>query len=323
MSHNHHKEIEKKEFTKTPYIVVISILTIVIIGGVFWISRLQEELFRVSSDRYPLIDPARNFISQEHFLTTIEPLRKAVKAYVLEEKLQATVYIEYLNTGANIHVNPEFRYWPASLTKLPVSIAAMSAIEKGIWTLNTKLTLTEADRDPIASEIETLPAGTEFTVRELIERSLVRSDNTAYKVLLRNLPETEIADMIQAVGLDQFFNEEGKVGSKEFSRFFRVLYGASYLKKRNSQYLLSLLDQSSFTNFLREPIPKEVPFPHKFGFNESSHAFNDSGIVYIPNRPYLITVIIQGDGSANEEEKAREVMNHISKISYAYFSQAK
>ena len=84
------------------------------------------------NNAYPLIDPARNLIGQEHFFSTIEPLRKALKSYVQSEKIEATIYVEYLNTGANIHINPEGRYWPASLTKLPIAIATMSTIEKGL-----------------------------------------------------------------------------------------------------------------------------------------------------------------------------------------------
>lgn len=322
--HHHHQQQNTQEMlckrTRMCHVyigVIIFLFVLMSVGGAVLMRH------HYVSNPYPLIDPARNLIAQEHFLSTIEPLRRALKSYVEAEKIEATIYVEYLNTGANIHINPDGRYWPASLTKLPIAIATMSTIEQGTWSLNTKLFLEERDRDPKSSELYTYPAGTPFSIGELLDKLLKVSDNTAYRILLRNLPESEISAMMQAIGLEQLFDANGRIGSKEYSRFFRILYSASFLSRENSQYLLEILNETKFTSFLRVGIPEYIPFPHKFGINLEGHSFNDSGIVYIPNRPYLITVILQGDGSETEEQRAKEIMNHISKISYAYFSQAK
>ncbi len=277
---------------------------------------------------YPLIDPARNFISQEHFLSTIQPLRERVHAVVDEEAkkgMHVSVYIEFLNTGANISTNPSERFWPASLAKVPLAMAVMGTIESGIWTLDQVLTLEESDKAEISSTIHANPVGTKFTVRELLEALLMHSDNTAYYILGRNVPVSEVGAVREGIGLEQLFDEDGEVTAREYSRIFRSLYTASYLNRQNSQFLLDLLNRAAFTDFLRNPVPGEIPFPHKFGMGPSQNTYSDSGIVYVENRPYLITVLVKVDASMDkvtERREAARIMKAISNMSFEYFTTA-
>ena len=277
-------------------------------------------------DKYPLIDISRHFISKKDFLPTLQPLRERLYDFVASEKdMNVSVYIEFLNTGANIHINPETRFFPASFAKIPLALAVMGTVENGRWTLDKPLSLEDRDRAPLPSTIRTRPVGTRFTVKELLEELLVRSDNTAYKMFLRNIPQSEILAVKEAIGLEDLFNEEGKVTAKEFSRTMRALYTASYLNREDSEFLLELLNRSEFKDFLRRPIPEEIPFPHKYGVSYVSHSYNDSGIVYLPDRPYLITVMMEIKGEIDEKaerERATRVMGTISNMSYKFFSDA-
>ena len=295
---------------------ILSVVLAAVMLGVFayssehiWKEHMSAGAFM---QQYPLIDIARRDISQK--------IREFVAT---ETDLQYSIYIEFLNNGANIHVNPEGRFWAASLTKLPIAMAIMSAINHGVWSFEDELTLLDEDKNPLSSTLHTLPAGTKIPIKKLLEELLVRSDNTAYLILLRNLPKSEISMMREALGLDLLFDAEGKINAKEYSRFFRSLYTSSYLSLKDSQYLLDLLNHAEFTYFLRQEVPPTIPFPHKFGTQPEGHVYNDSGIVYVPNRPYLITVTVQGDGREGEERRVQEFMNRISAITYAYFSQAK
>jgi beta-lactamase class A len=101
---------------------------------------------------------------------------------------------------------------------------------------------------------------------------------------------------------------------------FRSLYVSSFLNKENSQKLLQWLFESSMKDFLASGLPSDIPFAHKFGENMAAHVFSDSGIVYLPNRPYLLTVMIQGDGSATEREQATALMKSISEKTYQYIN---
>lgn len=130
----------------------------------------HPEFDPVRDDPYPLIDVARNFVPQEHYLSTLQPLRERVHALVeAEEEMKISVYIEFLNTGANISINQEERFFPASFAKVPVAMAVMGMVESDIWTLDQVLTLEEEDRAPLPSTIHQHPTGKKFTVRELLD----------------------------------------------------------------------------------------------------------------------------------------------------------
>ncbi len=281
---------------------------------------------REAREKYPLIDISRHLIDKEHFLPTLQPLRTKLRELVATEpNARISIYIEYLNTGANINLLPEDRFIPSSLSKIPIAMATMGAIEHDIWSPDQVLTLEEEDIYPVSSTLHTQPIGTKFTIKKLLEELLVRSDNTAYRILLRNIPTSEIDNVVEAIGLEKLFDENGTVTTKEYSRLFRSLYTANYLNRENSQYLLELLDGAEFKDFMRGVVPSDVSFPHKFGAGSSNNTYSDSGVVYIPNRPYLITVMVEIKGEVEEKtafEKAASIMRAISNMSYQFFSTA-
>ncbi|MBP6946262.1 MAG: serine hydrolase [Candidatus Pacebacteria bacterium] len=278
---------------------------------------------------YPYIDPSRNFIPQEHYITTLQPLREAVRDLASDyggDKV--SIYIEFLNTGANVSINPDTYISPASLIKLPIVFAVMKKIEDGEWKLSNELVLMSEDRDRgWADENDPLwgyPIGSRFTIERLLEEMLATSDNTAYFILSRNLTVGEVNHVISNLGLEKLLTEDGRVSAKEYSRFLRSLYSANFLNRENSQRILEWLDASTFEDFLAHSISNDIPFPHKFGENTEVRIYADSGIVYVPNRPFIISVMIQGSPKLSlEEDRAQAIafMRAVSQEAYEYISK--
>ncbi len=308
-----------------------SLLTVAVAGlslAFYFDEEYEAKVIDKKLSEYPLIDPVRNFVPQEHFVVNIQPLRDKVNALAREfgsEKV--SIYIEFLNTGANISVNPNNYIFPASFAKLPLAMIAMRKVEKGEWTLDSELILMVDDIDSESGSSEyplyKYPIGTRFTVEELLKQLLVYSDNTAYQILIRNLKEEEFRELLDDTGLQALVSTDGKMSAKEYSRLFRALYVSSFLKRGNSQKILQWLDESTFDDFLSSEVPKEIPFPHKYAERVDLNIYSDSGVVYVEDRPYLITVMIQGDKefpAAIEREKAINLMKEVSREAYDYFS---
>ncbi|HWO07334.1 MAG TPA: serine hydrolase [Candidatus Paceibacterota bacterium] len=321
----------KAESTQTtPYwkIATVVLLATNLITGAYAVMRQEVNLMRDAP--YPLIDPTRNFIPQDDFIVNLQPLREELRAKareIEEEGARVSLYLEFLNTGANISINPDVYIWPASLAKVPLAMAVMKKVERGEWELTDKLVLMEVDRDIHSGDANDPllehPLGTRFTIDELLKELLANSDNTAYRILLRNVHNDDVDEVIQELGLGALFTPEGRMSAKEYSRILRALYTSSFLSREHSQMLLSYLDESSFNDFLAREIPPDVPFPHKYGENLSLRVFADSGIVYIPKRPYLVSVMVEYPPSRSQEEsaaKARVFMGAVSKSAYEYFS---
>ncbi|MEK7635479.1 MAG: serine hydrolase [Patescibacteria group bacterium] len=305
------------------YVLILGILAAVLImtntatGAWLWKALRVQESFK---KRYPLIDISRNFTPQEHFITNIESLRKELRELVAKEGSDfISLYFEYLNTGANISINPDLNIWPASLAKLPLAMVVMKKVENGVWSLDNELVMMEQDKDTHSGVLYKNAIGTRFTIETLLQELLSNSDNTAYRILLRNITSDELAGIIEAVGLDDLFKADGRVSAKEYSRLPRALYVSSFLKRDNSQKILQWLADSSFQEYLSSGLPDNILFAHKFGENEQFSAYADSGIAYVPNRPYLLTVMIQKKGNTTEDrEKVKELMKSISEKTYNY-----
>jgi len=49
------------------------------------------------------------------------------------KRIPCSVYFEYLPTGANISINKDAEFFPASLLKVPVAMAIAKKIDKREW----------------------------------------------------------------------------------------------------------------------------------------------------------------------------------------------
>ncbi len=75
--------------------IVIGALLLANIASLVYIARTRNVNY--FHNPYPLIDPARSLIAQEHFLPTIEPLRQELKQTVAKhesEGRQVSLYFE-------------------------------------------------------------------------------------------------------------------------------------------------------------------------------------------------------------------------------------
>lgn len=304
---------------------VLLCLLFMIVFHAYVFERNTADLETITS-RYPLLDPARNIIPKEHYFSTLQPLRETLNTLADNfDGGKVSVYMEFLNTGASIIIGPDVYIWSASLPKLPIAMSVMKKIEDGEWKFSNELVLMPVDENKDSgSEENSLwehPIGTRFTIETLLREMLINSDNTAHNIIYRNLHADEIDRVVIELGLYGLFNEEGKMSAKEYSRFFRSLYTANFLNRDSSQQILEWLDESPFDDFLGGSIPKEVPFPHKYGENRIQRVYADSGIVYVPERPYLITVMISGNPSVPVEEdraRAQTFMRTVSEAAYTF-----
>ena len=307
------------DYIKNNKLLLIVVLFLILsnIASLVYVFNIKKNKDLVDNNPYPLVDISRNFISQEHFIGTLQPVREYLQKLVQEEGSDSiSIYVEYLNTGANISINQDLRIFPASLVKVPLAMAVMKKVEKGDWFLQNELVVMPEDRDYGWGDVHKYPIGTRLTIEELIEEMLLNSDNTAYRMLYRNLSFDELQDVIVTLGLEDLFSEDGKITAKEYTRLFRSLYVSNYLSQDNSQKLLEILSKTSYDKYLGQGMPKDVIFAHKIGENQDMKVILDAGIVYVENRPYLVSAMI--DYKDMGLDKAKAILKDISEKIYVY-----
>ncbi len=307
------EKINKK--LKRQKIAIITLAICIPIAGYF--SSQYFGIDPIANNKYPMLDPLRKFIPQEGYLTNIEELRSYLRSIGEKHPDTISIYYENINSGSNISINKDLHLFPASLSKLVQAILITKKVEDGHFSWDSTL---KAEPEDISSGSGTLYktiGNNPVTVEKLLEELLVNSDNTAQNIFRHQLSVEDYITFQEKVGLQDLYNETGFVSAKEYTRLLRVLYTSNFLDPDNSEKILEYMSRSEFKEYLSQGIPHGVKFAHKYGENMDYDIFADSGIVYVPGRPYMMTVIIKGkDNTKETRDWAVNLMKDISEKAY-------
>ncbi|MFW6347007.1 MAG: serine hydrolase [Cyclonatronaceae bacterium] len=129
-----------------------------------------------------------------------------------EEKMQAIddafsgnmgIYIKDLGSGEVITHNANRNWYLASTIKIPLGIAVLKQVEAGDISLDDTLVLRESDFVDGSGDLMYQQPGKEFTVLELLRRTIRESDSTATDMLIRLLGEEAFNEVLAGEIADQ------------------------------------------------------------------------------------------------------------------------
>lgn len=312
--------IELPKNKKTIWLLLAVVLILVATNSWLFFSfkKLSQSGKEGADNGFSMLNPARKFLKQEDLIINLQPLRDYLNGKYGSDP-SVSIYFEYLPTGANISVNKDAEFYPASLLKIPVAMAVAKKIDSGNWGWNNKLVLMATDKDDGFGTLYKEPTGSAFTIEELVRRSLAESDNTAHFILLRNLEVSELGKVYAHLGLDGFLETDGSISAKRYSVILRALYNASFLSDDSSQKIISFLEQEGFDEYLESGLPKNVLFAHKIGIDKDKKIYLDSGIIYLENRPYVLIVMTK----SKTEQQAKDIMKDVSERVFNYVKEYK
>jgi len=262
--------------------------------------------------------------NQNDILINFIPLRQAMREYINKQEGKVGAYFEYLPSGTSIGVNDKVEIRLASLSKVPIVMSIFKKIERGQMSPSDMLVIEKNHLDQGFGTLWKRGEGAELSVQELIELTLIESDNTAYNVLLGHLTGQELNEVYRSldISITVGTKEDEKylrVSPKNYSSIFRSLYLSSFLSQNNSNHILEILTQTTFNDKIAAGVPDTIKVAHKIGTFEGvdtlQNVFIDCGIIYIPNRPYILCAFVLG---TNEE--AQKHMLYISKAIHEYIT---
>jgi beta-lactamase class A len=196
--------------------------------------------------------------------------------------------------------------------------AVLKKVELSELSLDQEVVITKDYLDDESGTLYTKGEGYVSNVRELLIYLAKESDNTAIGALLSLVDDEEIGSAWFASGLPKLSSESDiLVSPKEYSNIFRSLYFSTYLRRTYSQLALSILSDTDRSTQLVAGVPSDVKVAHKYGAFVDGGYFHDCGIVYVPNKPYMLCVMSR-DSSRNE---ADEVISGLSTVIYNYISK--
>lgn len=325
-------------FIKKNGFYIILLLLIISLGanGYFAWKKMQLSSAQATVD-FPLLNPLLAYLQYDsaeerraNTIVSFVTLRQEIEGFLADKKPQVGVYVEDFNTGTWLGINEKQKFIPASLIKVAFAMAALKKVDRGVWTMDTPLLLQPKYKNKKYGELWKLPDFTDVPLSKVIEEMIVASDNTAVSMIYYSLTKEERDDVFYHIGQrnpdenPEFPYVVEFYSPKELATAYRVLYNSSFLTRTKSQYLLELLSRTQFRQEIPRGIPSSIAVAHKIGEATSATtkellpvSFHDCGIVYYPQRPYLICVMTEGI----EIKQASEVIADISTKVYRYIDE--
>jgi len=229
----------------------------------------------------------------------------------------ASVYLKDLNTNDWMDVNPDLTYHPGSLFKVVTMTTFLRMAETNLSMLDKEVVcpmgLNPPDQTFTSKEI--VP-GNKYKIKDLLYYMIVYSDNHATMLLHKYMHIGLFEKAFTDLGLEKpnVYDNKYVVSVKDYSKFVSVLYDGGYLTIPASEFAISLLCESDFNMGLTKELPKTLKIAHKFGEagKPGDRELHECAIVYLNNRPYLLTIMTKG----KQSEKLAEIISHISKLVY-------
>lgn len=257
----------------------------------------------------------------------------AGKHRVLWEKLQAQIQdidehldgvmgvaIEDLTSGDHYYLHQDEVFAQASSIKITVLANLYLQAEQGKLKLSDLYTVQQSDLVPDSDIMNGLTPGvTRVTLRDLATMMVAVSDNAATNVLIDKVGFQNVNAMLDSLGLshtrlrrkmmDLQAAKEGRENistPREMMQLLDSIYRSKVLNKESTADFFKMLSTNK-SSFIPRDLPPDLKIANKPGELEAVR--NDSGVVFVEDRPYVICVMT---GYLRNE---RDGENAISKVS--------
>jgi beta-lactamase class A len=259
----------------------------------------------------------------------------AGKQKVLWQKLESTIHdvdqhldgvmgvaIEDLSTGDHFFLHEDEVFAQASSIKITVLANLYLQAQQGKLKLTDLYTVQSSDLVPDSDIMNGLTPGvTRITLRDLATMMVAVSDNAATNVLIDRVGMPNVNAMLDSLGLthtrlrrkmmDLQAAKEGRENistPREMMTLLDAIYHGKVLNKDSTDDFFKVLTTNKDSWIPRE-LPADLKIANKPGALEAVR--NDSGIVFVEGRPYVICVMTSFLRNERDGEEA------ISKISLA------
>jgi len=324
------KEENQKAQQGMTYVTMIFLFVIGIGVGILVETLLPKDdspYKQLRDDGYEFINPLIDFESVEsagnkELYIMQNKLEEFVQQKVGSDIRNISIYYKDLNSGAWIGIEEDVKFSPASLLKVADLIILYKLAESDPNFLTQKIVYKDEGslEQNIAPE-KSLIEGKEYTLDELINQLILYSDNTVLSTIHSNISIKDEDNTFDDLGIANPYitGVNYSMSVKEYAAFFRILYNASYLNKEMSTKALKLLSQTKYENGIKKGVPDDITVSNKFGErefydleDEYRYQFHDCGIIYHPEKPYLLCVMTRGTSN----NALQGTISGISKIVY-------
>jgi beta-lactamase class A len=225
------------------------------------------------------------------------------------------VAIEDLSTGDHFLLHEDEVFAQASSIKITLLADLYLQAEQGKLKLTDLYTVQSSDLVPDSDVMNGLTPGvTRLTLRDLATMMVAVSDNAATNVLIDRVGMSSVNAMLDSLGLThtrlrrkmmdlQAANEgrENISTPREMMTLLDAIYHGKVLNKQSTADFFKMLSTNK-DSWIPRDLPSDLKIADKPGALEAVR--NDSGIVFVEGRPYVICVMTSFLRNEREGEEA-------------------
>lgn len=189
----------------------------------------------------------------------------------------------------------------ASTIKVAIMVEVFKKVEARAFTLNDHVVLRDSDRDDGSGDLSFAPAGSSYTISDLLARMIDVSDNTAANMLIRKVGRQSINRTMYSLGLrhtvlvdyirtdDWSVRDDLRSSASDMVRLLRLMAEHRLVNAWASNQMIGILEDDRINSLLPAALPDTIHIAHKTG--SFFDTLNDVGIVYAAGAPYVIAVM--------------------------------
>jgi beta-lactamase class A len=236
--------------------------------------------------------------------------------------------VEDLDAQQEISCNADTLIPSASLVKVPIMLSCFYAAQDGKISLKDTIVLKSSEKVSGSKVLGKEPAGAIFTVEELFDPMITRSDNAAANILINFLGFDTLNLYFKKMGLKNtniarkmMDFEERKEGvenyttAQDMAYLLEELYYKKFLSKDVSEKCLELLGQQKINDRIPRKLPKGTFVVHKTGLER--HICHDVGIVFTNRGNFLICVLAKHEDKF--AKKTKRFIADVTLLVYNYY----
>ncbi|PEQ82871.1 hypothetical protein CN481_24615 [Bacillus sp. AFS006103] len=262
-------------------------------GKVLKMGRFLKGIF-IMMILFALVIPAKPASAAE--LTAQQNFSKKVSAELNKyiKKTGGKVTLEYrdLVTGDTFQINGKTPNRAASTIKLPLALYIMEQADKGKINLNQKLKYKSYHYYSGSGVIQKDRVGTTYTIRDLVKKAMIYSDNIAFIMLKERVGQRNFIKYMKSIGGQYAYpNGQNLTSANDLTIYAKRLYQFSEKSARGKE-LVGYLKRTVYNTTIPRGI-KGTAVAHKVGMIPMDRIYNDAAIVYDKN-PYVLAIMTKG-----------------------------
>ena len=241
------------------------------------------------------------------------------------------VAVIHVETGRAVAIEGAKQLPLYSVFKLPLAIAVLKGVEEKRLRLDQKVQINPAEVVPGwqgNSDLWRKPVAR--TVAELLELSLVRSDNTSSDKLLQLVGgPAAVTQRMRSLGFQhidihstvrEFASQPAKVNTgsaEEFARLLAQLHKGQVVQPSQLSLLLGLMERTTIGEHrLRGNLPAGTKVADKTGTGDGGVATNDVGLITLPNGRGHLAMAVFISGSKLPVEAQEKLIADLARAAF-------